>query len=169
MPQSTLSIIFTYVFIVIIWCFLAVPATSPLLLCWLLDILGLKSWYCTTVFTTRYCIVNYLESLLVEDALSNNVYHLELTYVTGHETTVYTFTKIATWRFIRRVLNCSSLTLRYIASVIHLTSSHGHLVISHDQKEEGSTEQWGDLRERGEDCIHISSIIIYVIIALFYY
>ena len=68
----------------------------------------------------------------------------ELTYVIGHETTRLHLWKFATWRFVRRVLNCSSLTLRYIASVIHLTSSHGHLVISHDHRKKGEhrTMRW---------------------------
>ena len=42
LSHSTLSIIFTFVSINIAWCFLAVPATSLLLLCLLPDILRLK-------------------------------------------------------------------------------------------------------------------------------
>ena len=41
-PPFTLSIIFTFVSIVITWHFLAVPATSLRILCLLLDILDLK-------------------------------------------------------------------------------------------------------------------------------
>ena len=49
LPHSTLSVIFTAVSFGISQHFSAVPASSPLLLCLLLDILGLKRRCCPTV------------------------------------------------------------------------------------------------------------------------
>ena len=52
LPCSTLSIIFTFVSIVIAWHFSMVPAAPPLLLCLLSDILSLKWRYCTTLYSS---------------------------------------------------------------------------------------------------------------------
>lgn len=80
-PCPTLSMIFTLVSIVIAWCFLAGPATSPLLLCLLLDILGWKKdtilLYAVQYYTVKYTKQNHSQRM---HAYVNEHQTRELTY-----------------------------------------------------------------------------------------
>ena len=100
--HATLSIIFTFVSIVITGCFLAVPATSLLFYAcfW-------TSWdwnkNIVLLYSMQYCIVKYTKAQpVVEDACMWQCTPNTWTNMSGHVNTHLHLWKLATWRFLCR-------------------------------------------------------------------